>query len=299
MLALGAFLFVRAEPVTAQEPAAPARPSDADGVVDREPVLPNVTLGQLMAGGLDLRRSAADDGVAFKLEEKGGWDPDFSIDLAGQLPLAGSQGPKPSCVGWALAYAVHSAHAWRKGRAWGRGVDSIREAFSPAFLYHSVSPGPGSGVNPVAALRFLTRVGSLPYSRAPYDSLARVVRYTASDTALAGKHRIRGWRAIGGVRGIVEALRDSQPVFLGIEVDEGFDLLGRATWHGLEAHDPGMITTRYWHALVIVGVDGGRDAFRVLNSRGKGWGEKGYGWISRTVLQEQFRRDAFAAHLKD
>ena len=33
------------------------------------------------------------------------------------------------------------------------------------------------------------------------------------------------------------------------------------------------------HAMVAVGFDDDRNAFRIQNSWGRGWGEGGYGWV--------------------
>jgi hypothetical protein len=51
------------------------------------------------------------------------------------------------------------------------------------------------------------------------------------------------------------------------------------------------------HAMLVVGYDDARGAFKVINSWGQGWGEAGYGWISydlfpRVVQEAYIVRDA-------
>jgi Papain family cysteine protease len=77
-------------------------------------------------------------------------------------------------------------------------------------------------------------------------------------------------------------LSDNQPLILSIKVDDFFCTQGNITK-----------SSPYWniygtregsHAMVIVGYNNRLKALKVLNSWGQDWGDKGYVWISYSII---------------
>jgi hypothetical protein len=65
------------------------------------------------------------------------------------------------------------------------------------------------------------------------------------------------------------------PVLIGALVDQGFQALQAGqVWQGYVGGEQGG------HAMLVVGYDDTRSAFKVINSWGQAWADHGFGWIS-------------------
>ena len=119
-----------------------------------------------------------------------------SVDLSGNFPSPGNQGPQGSCVGWATAYALKSYHE-RIEEGW---EFSDHTTFSPAWIYNQVkAPGPCGGPDPYDcgarindALNLIIRNGAATQSTMRYDSSD--YRRHPSDAAIEEAARYKGMR---------------------------------------------------------------------------------------------------------
>lgn len=211
-----------------------------------------------------------------------------SVDLSPYFPPAGDQGDQSSCVGWAIGYAARAYYAIAQEK---RSVDP-RNIPSPAYIYNSIVDPPGQcdeGSSMTDALDLL-KSGALSLADAPYNE-NRCARPTARDKARASDFRIDTWlavdpRSLDQVKG---ELARGHPVVISLETRPHFsDVKGDAVYRAGrgEADDGG-------HAMAVVGYDDARQAFKLINSWGPSWGNRGYGWIA----YETFARDVSRAYV--
>lgn len=71
-------------------------------------------------------------------------------------------------------------------------------------------------------------------------------------------------------------------------VDEGFmHLKYGEVYNGPSGNEKGR------HAMVVVGYDDNKGAFKVLNSWGTSWGQGGFGWIAYSAFKTRVREALF------
>lgn len=210
-----------------------------------------------------------------------------SVDLSARLPPPGYQGPQSSCVAWALAYAVLSYYA---GKPHGWQFTSPDRLFSPAYLYNQIVQSSGNcdrGSRMSEALQLLQQDGVASLAQFPYDTSNCTRLPTAEVRAAGRRHRIQSWQVIapGQLDDIKGQLYKGHPVVFGLSVSEAF-----LTWQGSRVYDDRTAPRTLGHAMVFVGYDERRHAFRALNSWGTGWGDQGFVWIHNDVVKQHARQ---------
>lgn len=198
-----------------------------------------------------------------------------SVDLSARFPSPGSQGRMGSCVAWAVGYAARSyyAHVTEK-----RSRNSARHIPSPAYIYHSVRPGGCDGGSHITSALELLKTGSPSLAQAPYSDRS-CHRPTAKMKNAATDFRIEGWRRVdyGNPDQIKAQLAAGNPVIFGMKTTpQSFHSARRGPvyeWNG-EAG-----AAQSGHAITIVGYDDRKQAFRIVNSWGRNWGDRGFLWI--------------------
>ena len=220
------------------------------------------------------------------------------VDLSDEFPRPGYQGQQASCVAWATTYASSS---YFQGDRLGRQPSQPGELMSPAFIYNSLR-GSGAGcMTPLRladALVFLRDRGAVSYA----DFATDVARCDAAMPAgLADKargFRLRSFVRVGlkpvpglpralNIDDIKGALYREQPVVFIMSAPEDFVALRDGRTYGRV--QPSTVNR---HAMAIVGYDDARQAFRIINSWGDHWGDKGYAWVGydafRTLATEAY-----------
>jgi hypothetical protein len=213
-----------------------------------------------------------------------------SVDLSGRFPEPGNQGNQNSCVGWAVAYALKS-YQEELERAWGMGP--LNHRFSPAFIYNQVKKGPDcqSGTTFVEALNLLRRDGVASLAEFPYRDTDCSRQPDAAIRMAARPFAIADWRRVN-VQDPTEVkaqLASGFPVLIGMMVDTAFMRL-----RGDVAYAQASSKTEGGHAMILVGYDDGRGAFKVMNSWGTQWGVGGFGWITYGAFSQTVR-EAYVA----
>ncbi|MEM6725679.1 MAG: C1 family peptidase [Bacteroidota bacterium] len=210
------------------------------------------------------------------------------VDLSANLPPAGNQGQQNSCVGWAVAYCVKSYqekveqnHAFTD---WSGNLDKSK-VFSPAYIYNQINNGQDGGSYIIDALNILSNKGAVTLADMPYSDSDYLTKPNTNHHAKAKTFKINFWRQVN-VRDIKEVkaqLQAGYPVVIGAEVDNGFirDAI----------NNPNYVWTSHvgnagGHAMAIVGYSDYKKAFRVMNSWGQNWGDKGLGWISYSLFPQ-------------
>ena len=232
-----------------------------------------------------------------------GWDPDneapvaklireapargvlpLRVDLSSRMPSPRSQGPSNTCASWAVTYAaVSQLH---------RRLNSQRQqdlTFSPSFSYNLVSGDPHCmGLSSISdTLSLLRDVGALPIEQYAFDPGWCGRKPTDEERAQAAQYRIRSWAAVDATNlEVVKALiANDMPVIFGMSIGPQF--MGHRTSDTFDVVEGGPGTLG--HAMVVIGYDDERQAFRVQNSAGTNWGDGGRFWLSYRVWTSQVR----------
>ena len=194
--------------------------------------------------------------------------------------------PSPKRSGrsaWAVGYAARSYYAATVER---RNVRKWENVPSPAYIYNSIRDPQdcASGSEIPQALSLLFK-GSLSVDE--FDAECRIP--TATERARATDFKIKNWFAVDPKRidDVKGQLALGNPVIFGMQVGKKFEEhRGKGIYKGDPKTDSG-------HAMTVVGYDDRRQAFRIINSWGTLWGDKGFGWIDYDV----FKKDAQEAYI--
>jgi hypothetical protein len=218
-------------------------------------------------------------GIPFAFTPFSGAELPREVDLAPKLPKPGQQGRQNSCVAWTLAYALKSFQEAQEERlpfTLAGGKPDLSRHFSPAFIYNQINGGRDGGSLFIDALNVLSQTGAVPLSVMPYNDRDHTTRPSAAQLASARKYRIDNWRQvnISDIKEVKAHLNASYPVAIGAMIDEGFLAQGPSgVWRSAKGKQLGG------HAMLVVGYDDGRNAFKLINSWGAEWSAEGYGWI--------------------
>jgi hypothetical protein len=215
------------------------------------------------------------------------------VDLSDRLPRPGDQGNVGSCSSWAIGYA---ARAYYTNFYEGRSLNRSENIPSPGFLYaiarNKSSPASckqgsslGENVNVLAA-------GALSLKEFPYSrSNGCLPAPSASVIASARDFKVDGLVVLNAknIEDIRGKLAQGDPVVITFHTSRSFHRLrGSRTYD-----DPTFVNKdddlNGWHAMTLVGYDDSRQAFRLINSWGRGWGDHGYAWISYSLFQPLVR----------
>jgi hypothetical protein len=212
-----------------------------------------------------------------------------SKDLSSWFPSPGDQGSQSSCVAWAVCYGLKSYQEAVEKR---QPPTSTTQVYSPSYVYNQIKiSGCGNGSYIKSALELLKREGVTTLQAFPYDQFDCNRQPSTTDKTLARQNAIAEWRTVPleTETDVKSHIASGFPVVIGMMVDEGFQRLrGNFIYSGPSGMEKGG------HAMVVVGYDDSRQAFKVLNSWGREWGENGYGWISYSAFKRRVR-EAYSA----
>jgi PKD repeat protein len=208
--------------------------------------------------------------------------PPSMVDHSPWLPPAGDQGSQNSCVGWAVAYGLRSYCAALAGCEPPTEPD---RQFSPAYVYNQLQSGACNlGITMKAGLDLLQAQGCATLALMPYQDGNCSATPGDAARAEAARFKIESWSRLEKASTVGAAAHQQQvreylaagaspliavriyPQFLGLQGPG-------ATYNSAAGENLGG------HAMLAVGYDDNRSAFKVLNSYGVEWGDGGYCWI--------------------
>jgi hypothetical protein len=194
------------------------------------------------------------------------------VDLSPDFPPPGDQGKTQTCVGWATGYALRSYLERQRRQV---DLSDPGNRFSPYFVYTQIAPNCNSGARISDALAVQGQVGALPIR--DYGTANCNQPPGPGDKARATDYRIGGFRRVQPDKpdDIKGELARGRPVVFGMMVGQAFMSL-----RGTEIYDLPPKDAKGGHAMILVGYDDAKQAFKVMNSWGSKWGDRGYGWIS-------------------
>ncbi len=200
------------------------------------------------------------------------------LDLREHAPPVSTQIANNCC-----AHALRAA-AYATAKAAGKPIPlpSCAALYAGARLQDRQVPLKDLGSSLRAMCRYVASFGFVSEKRYPEVPAATNaippadVLQVGQDATLSAYYRISPGPQLAD--GIVSALQRLRfPVFAMI-VDEVF----AAMTDGVYAAQGGAVLGS--HAMLVVGFDSARDAFLVLNSWGQDFGDRGYVWIARAII---------------
>lgn len=204
------------------------------------------------------------------------------VDLAAQLPSPGDQGRQNSCTAWAVAFAVKS---FQEKRELGWDFNE-KHLFSPAFVYNQINGGLDRGAFLRDAINVVLDQGVVPLSFMPYQDGNFTVQPSEDLKKAAALFKGMTYRRLNekDVPQIKSFLASGEPVILSLQTYKNFLPKGMVRSGNVYKEKVGGFLGG--HAVVAVGYDDDRNAVKIINSWGKGWGENGYGWIDYGFFPE-------------
>ena len=219
-----------------------------------------------------------------------------SFDLSDKMPPVRNQGGQGSCASWAVGYYLKSYHEHiDKNTDYGKG-NNYSGAYSPAFLYNSVKIGSScnSGSYLYKNLDRVKDIGIASWKDMPYNESKCDTKPSDTATTNAKCARILDYQKISIHRENIKSiemqdikyyLSHGNPIVIGIKVYNGFDnpKMIDGEFFYKEYNENGY---RGGHAIVIVGYDDSKNAFKIINSWGTDWGNNGFLWIDYNVFSK-------------
>jgi len=202
-----------------------------------------------------------------------------SADLSQWFPEPGEQGNQPSCAAWAATYGLLSYYERRH-------IGPQSEApLSPSYVYNQLAQPLGkcsSGLPVPAVLEFLKVKGSPPLRDFAYSEKSCNQVPDGNLVVMAEQHRIAGWKRLDAKQldDVKGEIANGHPVVVAMSINHTFE-----DYRGVGVYENGPPPDED-HAMVVTGYDDQRQVFHLLNSWGKDWGDKGFGWVSYRFYKE-------------
>jgi hypothetical protein len=216
------------------------------------------------------------------------------------LPPIADQGRQNSCVAWASAYYTLSYAQAQQRQLTPEQRLLPKHQYSPSYLYNQINRGEDKGANFAAAFEVLAKQGCATLAEMPYRESDTIVQ---PDDGVREKALVRKARAVGylfqgthfdaeAVQGYLNEAR--LPIPMGIPIYADFPKVGQSvppdTIYDLTLSPD---APRLYHAITVVGYDLDKKAYRIVNSWGEGWGDKGFLWVAERFM-ERYAFDGWA-----
>ncbi len=217
----------------------------------------------------------------------------LGIDLSPLMPPIGNQGTQNSCVGWAVGYYLKSyQERIEHNTTYGEDAN-YSNRYSPAFVYNITKVGEcEEGANLYDALRLLKEQGvalweDMPYYQDRCDDAPSAKAMIKSKCGKISDFKRLDTHSRDFILTMRYVLSQTYPIVVAINPYDDFI---NPKLHNEEYFYQEFNTTQIApimsHSVVVVGYDDTREAFKIVNSWGKNWGNEGYLWIDYEVFQK-------------
>lgn len=209
------------------------------------------------------------------------------------LPPIGEQ-EENDCVAWSTGYYVRTFQQ-AKDIGWNVKVGDtaiLNHVFSPSFIYNQINGGTDDGGTLESAGDLIKSTGAATLKDFPYDSsdYTKQPSYTVKQKAAINK--IKDWEVLYTYEDSSDYIIQKTKQYLntGDIMVAGMEIGYRFEYPTIKADGTSIITKdrtdEGGHAIAVVGYDDtlvtsdGVGAFKLANSWGANWGDKGFSYIS-------------------
>ncbi|MBS1705842.1 MAG: C1 family peptidase [Armatimonadetes bacterium] len=200
------------------------------------------------------------------------------------LPPIGNQESIGSCVAWATGYGLTTYEA---ARALNTTPAQPNQYASPLDTYlktieehrrngQIVQCGPNGGTRLDFAMNVLTKNGVGSESEFPYGPGCYATGVSAKRTFVLNSSRFIKPSEVDKIKNSID---NHHPVAFGISLTHDFQNYQRGQIYSNPSSD-----FEGGHAMLIVGYDDSKQAYKVQNSWGANWGDSGYCWIKYSAV---------------
>jgi len=216
-----------------------------------------------------------------------------SADLSSDMPPIRDQGSQDSCVGWAVGYYLKSYQEHiESGNTYGIDGD-YSGTYSPAFIFNSIKIKKDScadGSHLAKGLKMLENVGVASWNLMPYNQNICSASPSSEALQLANCAKISEVQTLIPYGGDISddviftiknfIAKEHNPIPIGLAIYKGFEKGYHAIKHNEHFYQHFKNeSVKGFHAVLVVGYDESKKAFKIINSQGKNWGNSGYLWI--------------------
>ena len=195
------------------------------------------------------------------------------------MPPVKNQGNVGTCVTFGVPAAVEAIDG-----KYGVGLEVLEIAevglYSLTKQHYEPNDLQTQGLYIQDALQCLAEVGHVNEKDLPYRDDPNYIIEPVATELIKTDHKIKGFvRVPTDVYHIKAALVAHGPVVIGANWGENWE---ETDARGFLSADPGAVLGG--HCTCIVGYSDKKQAFRVRNSWGKAWGDKGYCWLPYSAV---------------
>ena len=226
-----------------------------------------------------------------------------SKDLSINMPPAGFQDRKASCVAFAIAYDVISYNekvANNYSYDVQNDIPNSNKVFSASFIYNYIKSTDGisdcsTGIKFVTAIKFVEQNGICKLSDFAYSGSSVTCDAPPGPNELnkAKKYNYyKFYRLNHKLDELITVLNDRVPIMFTTTISRDLDIDGYNFFKkGLDYRtknlfiwNPSVNDIDDLHAMVIVGYDNKKSLFKVMNSWDHDWGNNGYYFIPYSIF---------------
>ena len=233
-----------------------------------------------------------------------------AVSLEAFFPPIGDQGQYGTCVAWATGYNLTTALNAIQNHWTPDDLDDPANQTSPADVWMGIplnvrNPGCG-GACFETIFEVLTTNGAAHMDKAPYGRTINCngkAMGDATNTLSRYRHVVGStnsnpspWSGddLPSIQQIKAYINDTIPLVIAAALGDKF-----MSWQGdgvLSSDIPvGSNTMHALHAMALVGYDDNKNAFRIRNSWGRNWGDKGSIWVDYDFFINDFCTEVFMA----
>ena len=221
-----------------------------------------------------------------------------SYSLEKYCPIPGDQAKFGTCTAWANAYGVNTILYAKTHELTDKNVIT-KYAFSPTFVYEVIKKDDDKdcqgGSHPITALEVMKTYGVPLLSTIPYACGTKI---TNGVVEYSKPYAIKSYSVLFAAKGfsvndayykdnsvaideIKKALTEGSPISGAFKIPQSFKSDPDGVWRPATDWQDDTKWKHGLHAMTIVGYDNNKDggAFRILNSWGTAWGDKGFIWM--------------------
>ncbi|MCX8480832.1 MAG: C1 family peptidase, partial [Sediminibacterium sp.] len=206
------------------------------------------------------------------------------------------QGATSQCVAFSGAYYIISMYNGVKNSQNNRAtspqfaytqykiINKDNNCSDGAFLFNDSANGV------VGMAEILKQYGTTSWSQTPFVNDNICITTNSTQLLQASSNKISDYYRLDKTEFLKTGelkswLYAGFPLWFAVDIDAGFQNLTTNIWNKASGKNEGG------HAMVIVGYDDSKNAFKFANSWGEDWGDKGYGWVDYTYLTSLLNKE--------